>query len=141
LLPGQRLVDVGSGQGIPGVIFGALNPGVDVIGYDIVSAKIKSSRRIAQRLFITNVRFLQQDFAAPEFQMAPADVYYFFNPSSKEAVAAAAEKIISANRGRRIKIVSYLYSDVLNSFRELGFGVPVRHSEVPIFSIEIEVPR
>ncbi|MEO0336333.1 MAG: methyltransferase domain-containing protein [Pseudomonadota bacterium] len=137
--PGERFVDIGSGHGVPSLVLGGLNPEVEFIGYDISAPKNSSARRLAELVGVQNTEFIEADFSKEDFEVAPADYYYFFNPSSREAVAAAVDKILETNRGRTITVISYMYEDVLLPFINRGYGRPVRHQGTAIATMTFTV--
>jgi hypothetical protein len=140
MYPEQTFVDVGTGHGIPSVVLGLLNPEVKFIGYDVSAPKILGAQRLAKKAGVKNAKFIEANFADKDFKIAPADFYYFFNPASREAVKSVSEKIIAANRGRRITIIAFHYPDVLDPFVDMGFKSPVR-IRARFYTMEINVPR
>lgn len=93
LAPGQIFVDIGSGHGDPSLVFGAMNPQVEVTGYDFVKAKVQSAQRLADSMGLRNVEFIQQDLSDPNFHVRVADYYYFFNPANPNIVRKVVREI------------------------------------------------
>lgn len=137
--PGERFIDLGSGHGVPSIVLGALNPEVEFIGYDISAPKNLSAHRVAELVGVQNARFLEADFSKENFEIPQADYYYFFNPSTPEAIAAVAEKILETNRGRTITLISYIYAEVLSPFVDRGYGSPVTQRGTAIATMTFTV--
>ena len=122
LKPNQSFVDMGSGLGFPVAILSVLNPNSNFTGYEFMSAKVDGAQQLIDSFNIKNAEFIRSDFAATDFDPVVADVYYFYYPSSYEAMQAASEKIVEANRGRTIRVVGYRYLDQsLMAFKRMGY--------------------
>jgi 16S rRNA (guanine527-N7)-methyltransferase len=52
----KKLLDVGSGAGLPGVVFAILNPGLEVICVDAVGKKASFIRQVAMELGLCNLQ-------------------------------------------------------------------------------------
>jgi len=67
-----RLLDVGSGSGLPGVVIAALLPGWDVTCVDAVAKKAAFVRQVAGTLALTNLHVVHgrvQDLRLPPFDL------------------------------------------------------------------------
>lgn len=58
-LAGKRLLDVGSGAGLPGVVLGIVEPDLQVVCVDAVSKKAAFVRQVAAELALSNVQSRQ----------------------------------------------------------------------------------
>ena len=105
--PGQTLIDIGSGHGDPGFVFGALNPGLEIVGYDIVKEKVDGANRSAHKLGLNNVRFIQQDLSDPDFVLPEADYYYLFNPVNEDILVSLVKQIKKHSEHRDIKVLVF----------------------------------
>ncbi len=104
---GQTLIDIGSGHGDPGFVFGALNPGLEIVGYDIVKEKVDGANRSTHKLGLNNVRFIQQDLSEADFVLPEADYYYLFNPVNEDILVSLVKQIKKHSEQREIKILVF----------------------------------
>lgn len=126
--PNMKLIDLGSGHGDPALVFGSLNPELEVVGYDIVEAKVNGARKSAKKLGLKNVSFIQENLA--EIQLPFADYYYLFNPVNESIVTRLAKQIKSMSKKKNIKVIIFgKHSWTYNIFKEEDFEVV---SEVPL---------
>lgn len=121
LRPGQIFVDIGSGHGDPSLVIGALNPHVEVTGYDFVKAKVQSANRLAESMALRNVEFIQQDLSDPSFQVRVADYYYFFNPANPEIIRKIVREIKENSKIRPAMIVTLKGGWTDSIIRQEGF--------------------
>jgi hypothetical protein len=80
---GDRIIDFGSGVGIPGFFFATLYPDSENIGYEIVPEKVAAAERSRKRLGLKNLTFVEQDLGADDFKVPDADIYYLYSPTNK----------------------------------------------------------
>ncbi len=121
----SSIVDLGSGHGFPSILFGALNPSLNITGYDIVLEKVNGAKQSADRLNLCNIRFHSQDLSSSHFKMPIANYYYLFNPFNKEVADQIAAKLFSIAQKQKkahktFKILSLDGWDI-QSFKEAGF--------------------
>lgn len=121
--PGEKLIDIGSGHGDPALVFAALNPQMEITGYDIVKAKVDGAAASAKKLGITNASFVEQDLSEPGFQLPFADYFYLFNPVNEEVVRSLALQIMNLSSGRRVKVIIFGIGWDASVFEESGFQV------------------
>lgn len=86
------MVDIGSGYGVPSIVFSALNSHFSYIGYDIVPQKVEAASAIAKSWGLENARFEIRDVSDPKFVLPEAKYYYLFNPVSKDVLDLMYEK-------------------------------------------------
>ncbi|MEO3712531.1 16S rRNA (guanine(527)-N(7))-methyltransferase RsmG [Roseateles flavus] len=70
--PGQRLMDVGSGGGLPGVVVAICEPGLDVSCVDAVAKKASFIQQVAAELRLPNLHGLHarvEDLKVPPFDV------------------------------------------------------------------------
>ena len=70
--PGQRLMDVGSGGGLPGVVVAICEPGLDVSCVDAVAKKASFIQQVAAELRLPNLHGLHS--RVEELKVPPFDV-------------------------------------------------------------------
>lgn len=116
----SSIIDLGSGHGHPGFLFGILNPTLKILGYDIVLEKVNGAKSSAKRLELENVSFLTQDLSSEEFEIPVADYYYLFNPFNEEVADLVAEKLFKLAKKNNFKILSLDGWDI-KSFKKAGF--------------------
>lgn len=133
--PGSTIIDLGSGHGKPSLLFGALNPEVKVVGYEIVPEKVFGSIESAKRLGVTNLDFLQQDLSDEDFKLPLADYYYSFNPVNEEVAVHLAEQIKKHSLNNSVQIICSDEGVDNTAFKYVGF----KPSEIGILEWGIEV--
>ncbi len=70
--PGQRLLDVGSGGGLPGVVVAICEPGLDVSCVDAVAKKASFIQQVAAELRLPNLHGIHsrvEELAVPPFDV------------------------------------------------------------------------
>jgi 16S rRNA (guanine527-N7)-methyltransferase len=72
LAPCRRILDVGSGGGLPGIVIAALNPGLQVTCVDTVGKKAAFIRQAAGELALKNL--FAEHARVEQFKAAPFDV-------------------------------------------------------------------
>ena len=60
LLPGMKVMDVGTGGGFPGIPLAIMFPQTDFLLVDSIGKKIKVVQAVAESLGLTNVRAIQE---------------------------------------------------------------------------------
>ena len=70
--PPQRVLDVGSGGGLPGIVIAALNPGVRVVCVDTVGKKAAFIRQVGGELGLKNL--FAEHARVEQLKAAPFDV-------------------------------------------------------------------
>lgn len=64
----QRIWDLGSGGGLPGIPLAVIHPNIKFIINDIVSKKVMAAKNISKKLGLNNVEFNKQDFRELKFE-------------------------------------------------------------------------
>lgn len=113
------LIDIGSGHGGPGLVFGALNPSMKVLGYEIVLEKVNGALKSAKRLSIDNAQYFCEDLET--FSLPIADYYYSFNPVNKEIADSIASKLCGYSRSKKIQIICSDEGMDNKAFKDHGF--------------------
>ena len=102
-----RWVDLGSGFGRVGLALGILRPETNFVGYEIVPHRVLTSNGAALRAGLgAHVRFETQDLADPQFKIPEADVYYMWDPFTKETYKYVLEQIRTYGRTREVTVVA-----------------------------------
>ena len=121
---GATLIDIGSGHGEPGLVFGALNPDLNVIGYDIVPEKVEGANQSAAKLGIVNARFEVRDLSRRPPPIA--DYYYLFNPVKPEVLRQIVNHVRADAGGKDAKFIVYSGGWTHNVLKDAGFSCTQR---------------
>jgi len=85
IVPGQRVIDMGSGFGRVGLYLGIMYPGVRFTGFEIVSERVEEANRVKKLLELGDeIEFKTQDLSAQDFTLPLADFYYAFCPVNEQ---------------------------------------------------------
>nr|BFD67590.1 hypothetical protein HAGR004_26120 [Bdellovibrio sp. HAGR004] len=104
---GCRFIDLGSGYGRVGLVIGFLRPDIDFIGYEYVKHRVDISNVSTVRFGLEkNVHFYTQDLAEKNFKIPEAEVYYLYDPFSKETYLHVLNQLVEVSRHRRIVVVT-----------------------------------
>lgn len=126
---GQKLIDIGSGHGDPGIVFGALNPGLKITGYELVGAKVDGANSVAAKLGLKNVHFVKQDLSQENFKLPEADYYYLFNPVMPEIVTSLAQQIKEISKTKDVRVIVYGSGWTHDRLKKLSFRPTASLSE------------
>lgn len=104
---GGQFIDLGSGYGRVGLVIGLVRPDLHFIGYEYVGHRVEVSNQCAQRLLIDDkVHFIEQDLAAKDFSIPPADVYYLYDPFTQKTYQHVFGRLREIGKSRSIAIVT-----------------------------------
>ncbi len=104
---GSSFIDLGSGYGRVGFVIGLLRPDMDFIGYEYVEHRVTHSQACADRAGLSEkVRFITQDLSARDFAIPVADVYYMYDPFSRETYEHVFAQLKKIGRERAITVVT-----------------------------------
>lgn len=101
---GGRVLDLGSGYGRVGFVIGLLRPDLSFTGYEYVDHRVQDSKAVALRAGLTKVSFETQDLSA--FLLPRADVYYMYDPFSRETYAHVLDQLIVFGRQAPVTIIT-----------------------------------
>ena len=112
-----RFVDIGSATGKVGFIVGTLFPQAKYTGYEIVEERVEYSIQKATELGFKaeHVQFIQRDLSDSQ-AIAPADLYYFYDPVNEPTFNLVIDKIIRANPDTK-NVRIYIREGSKSSFR------------------------
>jgi len=105
--PGAAVVDLGSGYGRVGIVCSLLRPDIFFTGYEYVPHRVKISNN-ASRLFglQMGLNFEAQDLSLESFAIPDADVYYLYDPFTKETYLHVLRQIVEISQHKKITIVT-----------------------------------
>ncbi len=105
-----HVIDIGSGYGLPGVVWGITHPKLKYTGFDLVREKVRVANRLSDRLDLTTVKSVVQDLDDPAFELPAADFYFVGNSVKSGLLDELLDQIHSIGRERS----SYLIMTGLN---------------------------
>ncbi len=104
---GSRIIDLGSGYGRVGLVIGLLRPDIDFTGYEYVPHRVDIANAAAKSFHLeSHVHFLAQDLAQKNFQIPEADIYYMYDPFSKETYEYVLAQLLTISKKRKISIAT-----------------------------------
>lgn len=102
---GVSFYDLGSGYGHP-ILYGAnLRPDISFTGIELMSVRVDSAQRAAERLGLANARFQVGDVSTCDF--SAADVVFLFNPFVEEVAKHVSEKLADLADSKPLLIIDY----------------------------------
>ncbi len=104
---GAKIIDLGSGYGRVGLVCSLLRSDIDFIGYEFVPHRVDISIKACKDLSLEkSLRFFVQDLSDPSFKIPFADIYYLYDPFTKETYDYVLEQIIEYSRGNQVTVVT-----------------------------------
>lgn len=104
---GTRFIDLGSGYGRAGLVVGLLRPDIDFIGYEYVPHRVEIANASAKNLDLqSHVHFFTQDLAALDFKVPEAEIYYMYDPFTKETYEYVLDQLQVIGQRRSITIAT-----------------------------------
>lgn len=104
---GARIVDLGSGYGRVGLVVGLLRPDMEFVGYEYVPHRVQISNDSCERFGLQErVLFYTQDLSEKSFRIPDAEIYYMFDPFTRETYQHVLAQLVEVSRRQRIVIVT-----------------------------------
>lgn len=104
---GTRFIDLGSGYGRAGLVVGLLRPDIDFIGYEYVPHRVDIANSSVKNFDMqSHVHFYTQDLAAIDFKVPEADIYYMYDPFTKETYNYVLDQLQEIGRHHKIIIAT-----------------------------------
>lgn len=104
---GARIVDLGSGYGRVGLVVGLLRPDMEFVGYEYVPHRVQISNDSCARFGVQeHVHFYTQDLSEQSFRIPDAEIYYMFDPFTRETYLHVLAQLVEVSRRQRIVIVT-----------------------------------
>lgn len=95
----SKVIDLGSGYGRVGLVCALLRPDVHFIGYEFVSHRVKNAKESCHALGLEkSLSFVTQDLSLKEFKIPDADVYYLYDPFTKETYDYILQQIVDLSK-------------------------------------------
>ena len=104
---GSCMIDLGSGYGRVGLTCSLLRPDINFIGYEYVEHRVDVSNCASELLKLdNNLSFIAQDLSLESFKIPEADIYYLYDPFSKETYNHVLKQIVEISKRKMVKIVA-----------------------------------
>lgn len=104
---GAKFIDLGSGYGRAGLVVGLLRPDIDFTGYEYVPHRVNIANASVKNLDMQkHVHFFAQDLSALDFKIPEADIYYMYDPFSKETYKYVLDQLQEIGHHRKITIAT-----------------------------------
>ncbi|MBS1972111.1 MAG: SAM-dependent methyltransferase [Bdellovibrionales bacterium] len=128
---GTRFIDLGSGYGRAGLVIGLLRPDIDFIGYEYVPHRVEIANSSVKNFNMqSHVHFYAQDLAALDFKVPEADIYYMYDPFTKETYKYVLDQLQEIGRHRRITIATKGNArDWMDEFSNRAGWLPVQEMD------------
>jgi hypothetical protein len=102
-----KVIDLGSGYGRVGLVCSLLRPDIDFVGYEFVPHRVEIGNKASTFLGLEkSLSFKVQDLSLEDFKIPQADVYYLYDPFTKETYHHVLNQILSISKTRKISIVT-----------------------------------
>lgn len=104
---GSSMVDLGSGYGRVGLVCSLLRPDVSFIGYEFVPHRVDISNNASLALGLQNdLHFEVQDLSLESFKIPVSDIYYLYDPFTKETYDYVLKQILDVSKRQKVTIVT-----------------------------------
>lgn len=104
---GSRVIDLGSGYGRVGLVCSLIRPDLDIIGYEYVDHRVTVANSASQYLGLEeNLDFQTQDLSKKDFNIPVADIYYLYDPFTKETYQYVLKQIVEISKKQKVTIVT-----------------------------------
>lgn len=107
--PGSIVCDLGAGYGRMGFVIQRHFPEAEFLGLELVGERVKEGAEALARHECSRARLVEQDLAAPDFELPRAAAYFLYDFGSREAITrilgelrlrARTEPVTVIGRGR-----------------------------------------
>ena len=104
---GSKVIDLGSGFGRVGLVFSLLRPDIEFTGYEYVPHRVENSNETCETFGLQeSLAFKVQDLSLDSFVIPEADVYYFYDPFTRETYEKVLGEVVEVSRRKEITIVT-----------------------------------
>lgn len=101
------MIDLGSGYGRVGLVWTLLRPDIFFTGYEYVPHRVTVSNAASKVFGLNNyLQFKVQDLSLESFKIPDGDVYYLYDPFTKETYQSVLKQIVEVSRRRKITVVT-----------------------------------
>lgn len=102
-----KIIDLGSGYGRVGLVCSLLRPDINFIGYEFVPHRVELGNKASESLHLEEkLTFEVQDLSLESFKIPEADVYYLYDPFTKETYHYVLNQIVEFSKNKKITIVT-----------------------------------
>lgn len=99
LQAGQTIIDLGAGYGRMGLVIEEFFPGVNFIGYEVSSERVREGVRIGCR------KLIQTDISRTDFKIPDADVYFIYDFGDLESIIRVIDQLKVLAKTKSIRVV------------------------------------
>ena len=104
---GCKIIDLGSGYGRVGLVCALLRPDIDFTGYEFVPHRVEISNNACDSLGLQeNLNFEVQDLSLESFKVPKADIYYLYDPFTKETYSYVLNQIVEMSKCMKVTVVT-----------------------------------
>ena len=103
----SRIIDLGSGYGRVGLVCSLMRPDINFTGYEYVPHRVKLSNKTSESLDLEKtLKFITQDLSLNSFKIPDADVYYLYDPFTKDTYESVLKQIVEISKRKKITVVT-----------------------------------
>ena len=104
---GAKIIDLGSGYGRVGLVCSLLRPDIEFVGYEYVTHRVDVGNISKSFLGLEkSLDFKTQDLSLESFRIPNADVYYMYDPFTKETYEYVLKQIVELSKIKKVVIVT-----------------------------------
>ena len=104
---GGKVIDLGSGYGRVGLVCSLLRPDIEFIGYEYVPHRVDVGNMAVESLELSeSLTFKTQDLSLESFKVPEADVYYLYDPFTKDTYEYVLKQIIEFSKVKKVTVVT-----------------------------------
>jgi precorrin-6B methylase 2 len=105
--PGTKMIDLGSGYGRVGLVCSLIRTDIEFIGFEYVPHRVEISNKACLDLGLQDtLNFQTQDLSSESFIIPEADVYYMYDPFSKDTYKSVLKQIVDISKRKDITVVT-----------------------------------
>ncbi len=104
---GASIIDLGSGFGRVGLVYSLLRPDIKFTGFEYVAHRVSISNAASKGFDLhPNLAFITKDLSKSSFSFPTADVYYLYDPFTKETYQSILNQLVKISEEKRLIIVT-----------------------------------
>lgn len=104
---GSTLVDLGSGYGRVGLTLGLMRTDMNFLGFEYVKHRVDVANLTCEKFELCKkIHFYHQDLSDPGFLLPEAEIYYLYDPFSRQTYEFILQQLINLSHTKKITIVT-----------------------------------
>lgn len=104
---GSTLVDLGSGYGRVGLTLGLMRTDMNFLGFEYVKHRVDAANLTCEKFDLCKkIHFYHQDLSDPEFLLPDAEIYYLYDPFSRQTYEFILQQLLKLSHTKKITIVT-----------------------------------